>query len=431
MTRDESSWAPIDPPRPGEPADVAPSKPAAPRAASPYLSPVPVPVPVDLDIDDVAAPFAGPEAAEILPEAWSPLDADGAPEERPAAPARTTVEALGAAAAANAALHAAGAPTPLGGVPLVGPRTGAGAGAATATLEDDGPAFVPIFATHPAATRDDAPVVTTTPSGAARTANAAPPAAPAWHAVAAAVDGGGDGTPGPALYRPRVTAAPEGAGGSSSSPTPGARTASAGGGDGPPHHGRHRNGERHPGRAWPLILIGLVILGGAFVAAWYLLLRPEPVTLPEQHILTEPQVTETPAVEAFVPEDPSPFLAAMPTVSGPWTLTGVTTLDAASDNALPDRVAEAHRLTYSDGTSEISVVARQLYSRQDAVAALTRAAGDGTEITEATVAGTDVGKRAEREVDAGTRVMWTNGSAYFEATGSPADVASLLETLGL
>ncbi|WP_062518323.1 hypothetical protein [Demequina gelatinilytica] len=408
MTRDEWSWAPVHEARAGQPEEVAPSKPVPPRAPGRGLEDVPEPV--DLDIDTVAAPYAGPAAEEVLPEPWAPTDGDRGP----AAPAetsyRTSVEALGATAAANAALHAAGAPTPLAGVPQVRGRI-----IDPAPIADGGPAFTPILATEAAR-----PEPVTAPV----------PAVPSWATIAATVPKpDSDDEPTPALYRPRVPAEAPGA---ATRPPADPRPDAPGDGDAVDGgNGLDTDEGRRPGRAWPLILVGLVILGAAFAAAWFLLLRPEAITLPEQHVLSVPSADPGSTLEPFVPTDPSPFLAAMPTVAGDWTLTAATARDAASDGALPGRVAEAYTLTYSDGTAEVTLIARQLYSEEDAAAALTKAAGKDAELTDATVGGSVVGRRAVLETDDATRVLWTNGSAFFVVKGAAEDVARFTETLGL
>ncbi|SEJ09471.1 hypothetical protein [Demequina mangrovi] len=403
MTRDAWGWEPVHETR--GPSDVAPSKPAAPRA--PVADPSPVPVPVDPDIDQVTAPLPGPAAEEILPEPWSPLDGDRAPAAATDTPRRSSYEALGAAAAANAALHASGAAhTPLAGVPVV---SGLAHDHDHAPVSD-APGFVPIFA-------------------GAETAGAAP----AWHAVAEspAPSPRGPEEQAPALYRPRVAATSSASTGPAPSPDdaplPGEGGAGAAAGGGTPVGGP----ERRPGRAWPLILIGLILLGAAFAAAWLLLLRPEAVTLPEQSVLTAPSEPAASTLEPFVAEDPTPFLAAMPTVAGDWTLTDATPIDVDEDKALPDRVAEGYSLTYSDGTATVVVRARQLYSEDDAAKALTKAAGEGAAIDDATVAGTVVGLRTERSREQDDQVLWTNGSAYFVAVGDRSDIDDLLSTLGL
>ncbi len=407
---------------PGTIVGVAPSKPVAPRPTA--EAPSPVPVDVDLGHDDVASPVPGPPAHEVLPDPRSPLDTAAEAEAVvAAAPRRSSYELLGAAAAANAAMHAAGAPTPLGGVPRVTlPHR-----ATDVDLDHDEPAFVPTFA--PVNPPEEAgTAVSTAPR---RPAPAPAPAAdaPAWLALThPGPTASSDGPHDPPLYRPRMMAAsfPAVDAGAAAPETP---SASPRGEDGaePPVASSPPARQRRD-RAWPLVLVGLLILGGLLAGASWYLLQADTVEIPGQKVLVPPV---TSALDPIVVEDPTPFLAAMPTTSGLWSLVEVRTPDPAKDRALPDRVAEVQVLTYGDGATEITLEARQLYTEEDAAKALTRAAGKKAELVDATVAGEVVGERAVAEADGQTTVMWTHGSAYFEATGPAGEVEAFVETLGL
>ncbi|WP_062290015.1 hypothetical protein [Demequina phytophila] len=402
MTRDETGL--------GTPArddaemarGVAPSKPAAPRATPAPLAPVPIDL--ESDADDVASPLPAPPAEEVMPEPRSPFDLAVEAESvaaRPSTP--TSYELLGAAAARNAALHAAGAPTPLGGVPRVTPAqapSDRGSGAVDAPA---GPTYVPTVPARAAAPAD------------------APSPIPSW--VAVAEDGAAPPAEatGPALYRPRMATGETPATAASSASAP---DRDGGDGDAPAPPAPPRGGDR----AWPLILIGLVILVAVLAGAAWALFRPATVEIPAQQVVDVPAAR---VVEPIVPEDPTPFLAAMPVTSGMWSLTEVTTPDPAKDAALPERVAEVQVLTYDDGTDQVTLTARQLYTEQDAHDALVRAAGRKAALEDATVGSTVVGERAVSEKDGVTTVRWTNGSAYFEATGPAGGVEGFVETLGL
>ncbi len=377
--------------------EVAPSKPVAPRA--PVGPPVPVPIDLDIDGDDVASPVPAPPAHEVMPEPRSPFDLAAEAESLAAPPAApTSYELLGAAAARNAALHAAGAPTPLGGVPRIVPVQ------APVDLDPavDAPAAPPAY----------------TPAVPARTQAPAP--IPSW--VSVAEDGGAPpaDTAGPALYRPRMATAEVPVTPASS---PAAPDHGGGDGDGTP-------APAGPGRdrSWPLIAIGLVVLAAVLAGAAWALFRPSEVDIPAQQVVDVPAARE---VEPIVPEDPTPFLAAMPVTSGLWALTEVATPDPDADTALPDRVAEVQVLTYDDGADQVTLTARQLYTEQDAHDALVRAAGKDAGLEDAMVGSTVVGERAVEEKDGVTTVRWTNGSAYFEATGPSGAVEAFVETLGL
>ncbi|WP_062462538.1 hypothetical protein [Demequina soli] len=377
---------------------VAPSKPAAPRA----WAAEPAPVPVDVDLDELGSPVPGPDAHEVLPEPRSPFDMAAEAEAVTVATPRvpTSVEALGAAAAANAALHSAGAPTPLGGVP----RVDGAVRRPAVDIAPDAPAYVPTFAAPtpaPAATRPAAPEPVTAPVPAVATAPADPP-----------------------LYRPRVMASSYAADGAPGGAADAEQRGGGEGGDG----SSAPSDERPRDRAWPLIVGGLVILALVLGGVAWLLLRPEPVEIPAQQVVTSPPAR---AVEPITPENPTPFLAAMPLTAGMWALVDVQTPDAAKDALMPGRIAEVQVLTYSDGADEITLTARQLYHDKDALSVLRSQAGKDATLTDATVGSTVVGKRAEADTADGATILWTDGSVYLEATGPADALPGFVEDLGL
>ncbi|MDN4477968.1 hypothetical protein QQX10_06810 [Demequina sp. SYSU T00039] len=372
---------------------VAPSKPVTPL--SPRRS-APSPEPVDVEVDEsvIVSPVASPSPDEVAPEPRGPFET--MPQDAPAVAdgPLTSIQLLGRAAAANASLSASGAPTPLGGIPRVDAN-----GAAPADLGDSEPRWVPTFAGAAAAPGDEPRVSTPEP------------------AIASAADLRRHhldaDTP---LYRPRVAASEDGTEGPGSPP------------DTPAPPPAVDLAERRPGRAWPLVLIGLLTIAAITLAILWPALHPAAIDIPAQRVMSAPAGA---VVEPIELEEPTPFLAAMPLVAGTWALTAVDTHAAASDEALPGRVAEWHTLTYSDGTEEVTVEARQLYTEDDAHLALVAAAGSDAELTDATAGGQVVGERAELSDEEDTRVMWTHGSAYFEAVGAAGTVDGLVEALGL
>lgn len=358
-----------DPLEPG----VAPSKPVAPRRGAP---PQARPEPVEADDAEIIPPNPGPDPEEVLPsEAPAPGDA---PAEEEAAAPRTAYEALGAAAAANAALNAGGAPTPLAGVPQV-------QGVHEPPEEDleEGPEpFEPRFAQDEARRERDA-----------RTAVMAGLA----EGLTGAVDA--DEPYEPASFAPAEEPSDE----SAAAPA------------------------RRPGHAWPLVLVGLLTLAGLGYGAYLLLGTPEEIAIPAQRVVAEQPV---PALDPITLEDPSPFLAAIPAAPGLWAMTSETTVDPEVATGAPGRLAEVHRLTYSDGTSEVRLRAFQFYGEDKAQQSLKRLAGDA-EVTAHTVAGNEVGLQAQLDGEAESTLAWTNGSALFIAEGAAEDVADLVRELGL
>lgn len=380
-----------DAPATAEVEQVAPSKPVTPLTPR---RPSPAPEPVDVEVDEsvIVSPVASPSVDEVEPAPRGPFE--GMPSEAPAASAAplTSIQLLGRAAATNASLSASGAPTPLGGVPRVD-----GAGASPVDLGDSGPRWVPTFAaTAPA---DE------------------PPAQEPAVVPAAALDRHDLGADVP-LYRPRVA------------PDAGAPPAPAGPADAEPPLPRTDGEEppRTPGRAWPLVLIGLVTMAAIGLAIVWPALHPSAIEIPAQHVVGAPQ---GPAVEPTELVDPTPFLDAMPRTAGAWALTAATTNDPLTDATLPGRVAEWHTLTYSTGSDEATLEARQLYTPDDALDALEARAGADAVLADATVGDVVVGVRAETADGDQTRVMWTHDAAYFEAVGPTEAVLDLVEVLGL
>lgn len=383
----------------GEMPEVAPSKPLAPRTP---VRDRPAPEPVDVDLGDahIVNPVASPEAHEVAPEPSGPFDSlptESAPE---ATAPLTSVELLGRAAAANASLSASGAPTPLGGIPRVD-----ASGATPVEIADDSPRWAPTF------------------MGASTTAAAAPPA-PASEAAPVptiALNRHQLGSDLP-LYRPRM--AGDGHAVNASDPAAGHADELAAGPEPAGIEAAPAAGPT-PGRAWPLVLIGLLTMAGITLALTWPLLHPEAIELPAQRVLGTPTTVDNGLVPVVL-EEPSEFLRAIPQRAGSWTMVG-----ASSTQSPAGRVAEWHTLRYSDGSATVALEARQYFSAASAHDALVRAAGPDAVFTDATVAGEVVGERVEREEDGTTRIMWTHGSAYFEAVGPSEQVAELVAALQL
>ena len=363
---------------------VAPSKPAAPRRAAP---PEPRPEPIDADEAEIIAPNPGPDPEEVQPSA-----APAAVDEELTTQPRSTYEALGAAAAFNAALNAGGAPTPLAGVPLV---SGAHV-PPDADLSDGEEPFEPRFAGDDARRGREARAETMAglEAGLATTIDGDDePYAPA----AFAHEDGDDQEDQDDPDRPEEASdvAP---------PVP-----------------------RRPGHAWPLVLVGLVTMAGLAYGAYLLLGTPEEIEIPAQRVVAEQPVR---VLDPITLENPTPFLAAIPAAPGLWAMTAAQTVDPEIATGAPGRLAEVHRLTYSDGTAEVRLRAYQLYGQDKAQESLRTLAGDA-EVTAHTVAGTEVGLETRLAGEAESTVVWTNGGALFIAEGAEADVADLVRELGL
>lgn len=157
------------------PDDLTPTKPAMPYLARPIEPESPagvpsapdsdeVPTPIEADDDEIIAPILPPPASEIMPRAgdhaperrssgagsWEAPSASERPASSEFSPAPTdSVRQLGESAISNASLQAAGAPTPLSGIPRVDDQD-----EPFPSFGDDQP-FVPRFEPSPRSRADD------------------------------------------------------------------------------------------------------------------------------------------------------------------------------------------------------------------------------------------------------------------------------------
>ena len=128
----------ISPAAPEHTAAPEPEQTAEPeQLAEPETTADSIPTPIEADEDEIIAPILPPPDTEIMPRAgddestvgdapasgttpWSPTESSEGQSEKEFSPAPTdSVRQLGASAISNASLQAAGAPTPISGVPRV------------------------------------------------------------------------------------------------------------------------------------------------------------------------------------------------------------------------------------------------------------------------------------------------------------------------
>ncbi|MDN4480666.1 hypothetical protein [Demequina muriae] len=349
-------WLPVHDDGAGRGA-VAPSKPAMPatRLATPR------PEPIDVGDADVIAPVALPPQHEILPSSPSAPTAPSVGRASGAAQVQDPFSALGDSAVRSASLSASGAPTPLGGVPMVTPLSRE-SGAAEGPSRDD----------TPAAQRPPSPVVS-------------------------------DDAP---AYMPRVSAG--------SADEPEDQTKAAGDGS----DGDHPASAATPWwRSVPVLVIaGLLVMGGVGYVLYLALWPQEQVELTPAVIVAPPEVA---ALDPIALEDPTDFQSAMPGLVGLYAMTELEAPPVATLD-LRARAAEVARLTYSDQQTTLTVQAIQHFDEEDAVAQFEALAADGTAREPVTAGGAQVGERATVPADGGQAVVWRNGTVVFEVTG-PAD----------
>lgn len=213
------------------------------------------------------------------------------------------------------------------------------------------------------------------------------------------------------------------------------------------------------------VAVASLIAGGLFATV----LRPAPVVLPP-HVINIPLPAPTFAPVAV--ENPTEFLAVLPTATLTYGLTAYESYDAEAITSWPARFAESWFLTYGDGSgSEMTVIAVQHFSEEDALSAwnalvagyvATSDPGDPTpapqpsplgtlvdgpspvmtgnvqagesitvqvEITE-TVEGA-AGEEPTERTRTVTQVIWRNGNGVFVMTSDAANIADLFLEYGV
>lgn len=340
---------------------VAPSKPAMP--AAPVSSPRPEPI--DSGEADIIAPVALPPQHEILPEAPSAPTAPSAsrePSEAPAPePARDPFSALGDSAVRSASLSASGAPTPLGGVPVV-----------AAPVHDSSPTEGPLHEDVPGLERPPSPFMSDDEPAYAPRVGAGDD--PANHTDA---DGEGDGTAGD-----------------------------------PPASARAPWWRSVPA----LVVLGLLVMGGVAYGLYMALWPQDEVELTPAVIVAPPEV---PALDPVTIEDPTDFQAALPTIVGTYAMTAFDD-PAPAAIGLDVRAAEAALLTYDNGETPLTLLTVQHFDEEAAVAQFEALAADGTDREPVEAGGATAGDRATVPGEAGDTLVWRNHTVVFELTG-PAE----------
>lgn len=435
----------------GETAPTRPSMPAPSRAAAP--------TPIEGDVGEIVEAVTPPENDEIMPTTggipFAPVAGRPvSPYDRisPAAQGPDDVHLLGETAIANASMSASGAPTPMAGVPMPHARS-AGSPSAAATPpassfgnDDQSPTpryepryeprtiFAPVNPPTTEAAGADQPDASEAPHDIA-THEVAGADVPMAVAIAAMVDEEGR------EIEPESADEPDEASDDTAETTRVAAPAAtddeadhdteddgAGDGDGTtPSDPDEEGPRRNVGAIVGLVALGVAVWAGAAFGSVQLL-GPDPVVVPpETHVTGEPG----PTVSPIALEDPTDFLAAMPSTVGSLALTGVETLDPI-EAGVPERAAEVYDLQYSDGTTIVTVRAIQHYSEDAATAAYETLAGDASDVEPVTDSeGTEVGERAVVAGAEATAVVWRNSTAVLVAEGPEDAVLELYRLFAL
>ncbi|MCR6712328.1 MAG: hypothetical protein NVV57_06345 [Demequina sp.] len=345
-------------------------------------------------------PLPPPSAAEVLPD---PGTAPAALEDPPARHAQPdAVQLLGESAVASAALSAAGAPTPLGGVPIAPVDS-------SVTPPDFGEpvSFVPAFDGEPTETEPEH-----TPSHVKADALAAGIVAQEQEQLASRppLDGG-------AVYTPRAFS--DGAAVSAPIDTQPEPPAAA------PAQAEPPSG-RKGSLLWLWILLAVVVL--ALVGIGYAVLnKPDPAVIPGVTV-TEPAPSPT-IVPSPAPTG-SDFQAAMPATVGTYSLVGAEVLDPADVALTAGRVADGVDLTYRSGDDTMKVRALQYFNEDDAKAMFTQFAGEDAATEPVEAGGTTVGEKAII-TSPKPGIVWRNGTSVFILTGPALQLTDFYEQFGL
>ena len=421
VTEGAQPAAPTQPAAPLQP-DLTPTKPTVPA----WIRRDPVPEPVDLDEGELVAPVSPPPAEEVLPR---PVSGPAIPHEVPREQSlwnSDPVQRLGESAVANASLSAAGAPTPLGGVPVVD----ADEAVEAPIFGTDAPLFTPRFAAASLPTQPaNPPAAQPTPISPVTPPSVDVPTSPREQADAIAAGLVAEeqsrlAAQAPAFDAVSVYAPVSFADRPAAQPLPTTAPLPATA----PLEPAPASDEEPPRkrRWWLWLVIGLVVIGLAATAYAYLN-RPDPVVEPGAVVtVSAPGAT----IEPISAPTATAFQAAMPTSVGTYALVEATAVDPATLALTAGRVADAVDLTYRSGDNTIEVRALQYFSEQEATEYFTTLVGEDTATDPVEAGGQTVGESAV-VLSPKPGIVWRNGTSLFIVTGPPLELSGFFGAFGL
>lgn len=174
---------------------------------------------------------------------------------------------------------------------------------------------------------------------------------------------------------------------------------------------------RRPPR-WVWIAVGAVVLVVVAVVAYLAMNRPEPEAL-EPEVVTLP--VPTPTVEPVERPEGTAFAQALPSTVLQYALTGL----ADHPDLIAQGALESYVATYGDGGgAELTVVAGQWETPEEATAALEALAADAPDAEQGPVQveGADVGTYLLVPGEGTETISWTNGTALVQVTGPTGTV---------
>ena len=416
---------------------LTPTKPTMPA----WIQREQTPEPIEADEAEVLSPVATPSAEELLP---SP--ADGPADVTEEAVATTAamprlwstdpVQLLGESAVASAALSAAGAPTPLGGVPIV-PVEGA---VTPPSFGNDAPQFTPVFAdAEPAPEPTNMQRADALAAGivAHEQADLASKGADLDAGVAYAPQSFGDGGAEPtrrvhaadaAPIEPPVAAPIAAPIAAPAIVDPWSETVTPLVSDEPatePAEPTPPSGSKKR-RWWLWVVLALLVIAGVAVAV-AMLNRPEPTVVPGV-VVTQPP--PGPTITPIAAPTATAFQAAMPTTVGHYSLVQATPLVPADVALTAGRVADGVDLAYRSGEDTMNVRALQYYSEADATQMFTKFVGEGAATQPVDAGGATVGESAI-VTSPKPGIVWRNGTTVFILTGPALQLTDFYAQFGL
>ena len=157
--------------------------------------------------------------------------------------------------------------------------------------------------------------------------------------------------------------------------------------------------------------------------------EPEPIVLDPIPGETITAPVPTPAVAPIERDTSTPFLAALPNAVLQWAVAA----QAPADDLRALGALEAHTLTYTDGTAQLTVVTAQWRTPEAAAAYVASLGLEGVPVREedVLVGGQPVGRMAAYTSETGDTVVWTNGNTSFFVTAPVGAGATFYDAFGL
>lgn len=157
--------------------------------------------------------------------------------------------------------------------------------------------------------------------------------------------------------------------------------------------------------------------------------EPDPIVLDPIPGETITAPVPTPAVAPVERDTSTALLAALPNAVLQWSVAA----QAGADEVRALGALEAHTLTYTDGSAQLTVLTAQWRTPEAAQAYVASLGLEGTPIREedVLVGGQATGRMAVYSGEAADTVVWTNGNTSFFVTAPVGAGATFYDAFGL